>query len=182
MRRLGPPCSTALSGLRRSFLLVIGVVTEESRHVSAVGDVDELVGDHGPRTRIRPRCPIEVDGGIVGRGLRPHLSQDLRRPRTDGYGWKRTLAEHPLVGDARMVGLMGAFELVKNKDPLERFPESQGAGVYFRDSLMGEGVCLRAVGDTIICAPPFILSRAEADEMIEKTWIALDHSHKALSA
>ncbi len=93
----------------------------------------------------------------------------------------RALAEHPLVGDTRMVGLMGAFELVKSKDPLERFPESQGAGVCFRDTLMGEGVCMRAVGDTIICAPPFVLSHAEADELIEKTWVALDQSHKALS-
>jgi putrescine aminotransferase len=92
----------------------------------------------------------------------------------------RALAEHPLVGDTRMVGLMGAFELVKNTTPLQRFEEAEGAGVVFRDLLMQEGVCMRAVGDTIICAPPFILSHAEADELIEKTWTALDRSQKAL--
>ena len=92
----------------------------------------------------------------------------------------RALGEHPLVGDTRMVGLMGALELVSNKEPLERFEEAQGAGVVFRDLLMQDGVCLRAVGDTIICAPPFILSHAEADELIEKTWVALDRSQQAL--
>jgi len=91
------------------------------------------------------------------------------------------LAEHPLVGDTRMVGLMGAFEIVKTKDPLERFDEQYGAGVVFRDFLIEDGVCMRAVGDTIICAPPFVLTHAEADELIEKTWVALDKLRKALS-
>jgi putrescine aminotransferase len=94
----------------------------------------------------------------------------------------RALGEHALVGDTRMVGLMGAFEIVKNKDPLERFAEQQGAGTVFRDLLTEEGVCMRAVGNTIICAPPFVLSHAEADEMIDKTWVALDLARKALSA
>ncbi|NNF40568.1 MAG: aspartate aminotransferase family protein [Woeseiaceae bacterium] len=94
----------------------------------------------------------------------------------------RALGEHPLVGDTRMVGLMGAFELVRQKEPLERFLEAQQAGVTFRDFLTEAGVCMRAVGDTIICAPPFILSHAEADELIEKTWLALDRTRKALAA
>ena len=91
------------------------------------------------------------------------------------------LAEHPLVGDTRMVGLMGAFEIVKNKDSLERFDEDLGAGSVCRDQLMDNGVCMRAVGDTIVCAPPFILSHSEADEMIAATWKALDLTQKALS-
>ncbi|MGB5719184.1 MAG: aminotransferase class III-fold pyridoxal phosphate-dependent enzyme, partial [Woeseiaceae bacterium] len=94
----------------------------------------------------------------------------------------RALIEHELVGDTRMVGLMGAFELVKSKDPLQRFEEAQGAGVVFREHLMQEGVCMRAVGDTIICAPPFILTRSEADELIDKTWLALDRTRDTLSA
>ena len=92
-----------------------------------------------------------------------------------------SLIDHPLVGDTRMVGLMGAFELVKNKDPLERFDEKLGVGPMCRDNLIKGGLCLRAVGDTIICAPPFVLSHSEADELIEKTWKALDLTQKALA-
>ena len=92
----------------------------------------------------------------------------------------QALGEHPLVGDTRMVGLMGAFELVKSKQPLQRFDEDLGVGVVCRDALINNGVCMRAVGDTIICAPPFILSHSEADEMIETTWKALDLTQKAL--
>ena len=86
------------------------------------------------------------------------------------------LAEHPLVGEARMTGLMGAFEIVKNKEPMERFDSKQGAGTIFRDAAIRNGVCLRASGDTIICAPPFTLTHAEADELVDKARLALDES------
>jgi putrescine aminotransferase len=39
---------------------------------------------------------------------------------------------------------------------------------------------MRAVGDSIIAAPPFVLSHSEADEMLEKAWKALDLTQKAL--
>ncbi len=75
---------------------------------------------------------------------------------------------------------MGAFEIVKNKEPMERFDEKQGAGVIFRDKAIENGVCLRASGDTIICAPPFTLSHAEADELIDKAMLALEQTHEEL--
>ncbi len=91
------------------------------------------------------------------------------------------LADHPLVGDTRMVGLMGAFEIVKDKDSLECFDKERRAGTICRDQLLSNGVCMRAVGDTVICAPPFVLSHSEADELIETTWKALDLTQQALS-
>ncbi|MCH8944779.1 MAG: aspartate aminotransferase family protein [Proteobacteria bacterium] len=94
----------------------------------------------------------------------------------------RALGDHPLVGDTRMVGLMGALEIVENKDTLQRFDEKRGVGTICREKLLVNGVCMRAVGDTVICAPPFVLSHAEADEMIEATWKALDLTQQALSA
>ena len=93
--------------------------------------------------------------------------------------WK-TLEQHPLVGEARMVGLMGAFEIVRNKAPMQRFDQKQGAGSIYRDHAIANGVCLRASGDTIICAPPFTLSHAEADELVEKAMTALDQTEAVL--
>ena len=93
--------------------------------------------------------------------------------------WK-ALEDHALVGEARMVGLMGAFELVRDKETLQRFDEKQGAGGVYRDNAIANGVCLRATGDTIICAPPFTLSRAEADELIDKAVVSLDQTQAAL--
>jgi putrescine aminotransferase len=94
----------------------------------------------------------------------------------------RDLQDHPLVGDTRMIGLMGALEIVEDKASLQRFDEERRAGTICREHLLENGVCMRAVGDTVICAPPFVLSHAEADEMIEATWKALDLTQQALAA
>jgi putrescine aminotransferase len=95
-------------------------------------------------------------------------------------GW-RSLADHPLVGETRMVGLMGALELVKVKEPMQRYEKEQGAGTICRDLLVESGLVMRAVGDTMILAPPFVLSHAEADELIDKARMCLDLTHKALT-
>ncbi len=92
----------------------------------------------------------------------------------------RKLAEHPLVGETRMVGLMGALELVANKETLERFDEDKGVGTICRDFLVNNGLVMRAVGDTIVVAPPLILTHEQADELIEKAWKCFDLTQAAL--
>jgi putrescine aminotransferase len=94
-------------------------------------------------------------------------------------GWK-TLGEHPLVGETRMVGLMGAFEIVKDKNSLECFEEKQGVGSICKDILVNNGLVMRAVGDSIVTAPPFILTHGEADELLEKAWKCLDLTQQAI--
>jgi len=90
------------------------------------------------------------------------------------------LAEHPLVGETRMVGLMGALELVRNKRSLERFDKDDGVGTVCRDILVNNGLVMRAVGDTIVTAPPLTITHEEADEQIEKAWRCLDLTAKAV--
>ena len=92
------------------------------------------------------------------------------------------LGEHPLVGETRMVGLMGALELVQDKETLERFPEKRGAGTICRDLFVENGLVLRAVGDTLVCAPPLVLEREEADELADKVWKCLDLAATALGS
>jgi putrescine aminotransferase len=79
-----------------------------------------------------------------------------------------------------MVGLMGALELVAGKAPLERFDPKRGVGIACRDILVNNGLVMRAVGDTIVVAPPLVLTHAEADELIEKAWKCLDLTMDAL--
>ncbi|MDH3439962.1 MAG: aspartate aminotransferase family protein [Gammaproteobacteria bacterium] len=92
-----------------------------------------------------------------------------------------SLMEHPLVGETRMVGLMGAFELVRDKVSLERFEEDDGVGTICRDFLVNNGLVMRAVGDTIVTAPPLNLSHEQADELIAKAWKCLDLTAAAIS-
>jgi putrescine aminotransferase len=90
------------------------------------------------------------------------------------------LGEHPLVGETRMVGLMGAFEIVEDKETLTRFDEKREAGVVVRDICIDMGVVLRAVGDTMVCAPPLTLSYKEADTIVETAFRALDKAKEVL--
>jgi len=92
------------------------------------------------------------------------------------------LADHPMVGETRMVGLMGALELVKDKKTLERFDPNKGVGTTCRNTCVSNGVVMRAVGDTMVAAPPFVLTHAEADEMVEKAWKCLDLTMAAVKA
>ncbi len=90
-----------------------------------------------------------------------------------------TLSDHPLVGETRMVGLMGALELVKDKSTAERFDKDDGVGTKCRDICVDNGLVMRAVGDTMVVAPPLILTHEQADELVDKAWKCLDLTAKA---
>jgi putrescine aminotransferase len=84
------------------------------------------------------------------------------------------LENHPLVGEARGIGMFGAVELVKNKDTREAFPEELGVGTICRDFCFNNGLIMRAVGDKMIISPPLVMSQNEIDELIEKARLCLD--------
>lgn len=85
----------------------------------------------------------------------------------------RELSDHPLVGEVRGVGLLGAIELVRNKATRERYT-GKGAGMICRTFCFENGLIMRAVGDTMIIAPPLVISFAEIDELVEKARKCLD--------
>lgn len=84
------------------------------------------------------------------------------------------LAEHPIVGEARTRGMLGAVELVRGKpgrDPLA----PAGAGAFFcRDSAISGGLMVRAIGDSVVSAPPLVCSHEEIDLLVERLRAALD--------
>lgn len=88
--------------------------------------------------------------------------------------WK-TLGEHPLVGEARICGLVGALELSPDKARRARFEAEKGTvGTICRDHCFESGLVMRHVGDSMIISPPLVISRSEVDELIEKAHRALD--------
>lgn len=85
-----------------------------------------------------------------------------------------TLNDHPLVGQTRGVGLLGALELVKNKQTRERFAPDGRAGTVCRTHCFETGVVMRAVGDTMFLCPPLVITEAEIDELIALVRTSLD--------
>jgi putrescine---pyruvate transaminase len=84
------------------------------------------------------------------------------------------LADHPLVGEARGVGFIGALELVADKATPRFFANRGDVGLICRDHCFSNGLVMRAVGDTMVIAPPLVMERAQIDELIEKAWRCLD--------
>ena len=85
-----------------------------------------------------------------------------------------SLNDHPLVADARTLGLVGGFEILKNKKTGERFDENLAVGMICRGHCFGSGLVMRAVGDRMIIAPPLVISHAEIDELVTLARKALD--------
>ncbi len=86
------------------------------------------------------------------------------------------LADHPIVGETRGMGMVAGLELVNNKATNERIAPMSKAGGVCRDFSMANGLIMRPCGDTMIISPPLIISRAEVDELIEKAKKTLDQT------
>ncbi len=92
----------------------------------------------------------------------------------------RELADHPLVGEARCKGLLGALELVPDKDTGERFPDPGQAGTICRDICFENGIIMRAVRDTMIISPPLVITTDQIDELVALAAKCLDQAAAAL--
>jgi len=92
----------------------------------------------------------------------------------------RELADHPLVGEVRGLGLLGAIELVQDKAQRKRYPADWAVGMICRGHCFANGLIMRAVGDTMIIAPPLVISKAEIDELVSKARLCLDLTAEAV--
>ena len=90
------------------------------------------------------------------------------------------LAEHPLVGEARIVGMVGALELVADKASRRYFDDRGRVGGLCRDLALRNGLILRATGDAMLLSPPLVIDRSQIDELVDKTRRTLDQTAAAL--
>ncbi|MDH3335645.1 MAG: aminotransferase, partial [Rhodospirillaceae bacterium] len=93
----------------------------------------------------------------------------------------KKFATHPLVGEVRGVGLVGAIEVVKNKETKEAFDPKALLGAHLVAKAQDCGVILRAMGDTVAFSPPLIISEQEISEMFAAFARALDETEKWVS-
>jgi putrescine aminotransferase len=92
------------------------------------------------------------------------------------------LAGHPLVGEIRGRGLIGAIELVEDQTAHRFFPSSRKVGATCRDFSVAEGLVMRACRDTMVFAPPLIISDEEIGELAVRAARAIDRTWESLRA
>jgi putrescine---pyruvate transaminase len=159
--------------------------------ISAVAVSDEIVrvmktgGDfvHGYTYSGHPVCAavalrnIEImeREGLVERvrsDTGPYLAEALQR-----------LAGHPLVGEVRSVGLLGAVEIVSEPGTNQRWGGKEGtAGPLVRDLCIANGLMVRGIRDSIVMCPPLVISRAQIDDLVGIIARSLDEALPVLKA
>lgn len=84
------------------------------------------------------------------------------------------LAQHDLVGEARVAGLMGGLELSPDPSRAAMFANPGKVAPYLSNELLKHGVILRAIGDTLAFCPPMIINEDEINALFEPIEKALD--------
>ena len=86
------------------------------------------------------------------------------------------LGDHPLVGEARGVGLLGGLELVKDKATKQAFAPAGAVGAKAVQFVQEEGVLLRAMGDTLGICPPIVIEGGEVNALFDGIQRGLDRT------
>jgi len=86
--------------------------------------------------------------------------------------------DHTMVGEVRTLGLLGAIELVANRKSRAFFPDIGAVGAQCRNHCFNSGLISRAIRDTMVLAPPLVISEAEIDEIVARLRAAVDRTAK----
>ncbi|HJS31380.1 MAG TPA: aspartate aminotransferase family protein [Alphaproteobacteria bacterium] len=98
------------------------------------------------------------------RRMAPRLQQGLRR-----------FANHPLVGEVQGMGLLGALQLVKTKQPKRFFEATQPVAPFMAKRAQEHGLIVRALFENrIAMCPPLIIDEAQIEEVLRRFALALD--------
>jgi len=93
------------------------------------------------------------------------------------------LMDHPMVGDAQLVGLMGSIALTPNKEKRAKFASEYGTvGYRCRERCFANNLIMRHVGDRMIISPPLVITPDEIDILIERAKKSLDECYAGLQA
>jgi len=168
-----PDIMTIAKGLSSGYLPIGGSMVSDD--VAAVIGGDEF--NHGYTYSGHPvACAVALENLRI---LDEEKIIDYVRDDVGPYlqaKW-RSLADHPLVGEARIVGMMGAIELTPDKAGRAAFSSPKGTvGLMCRERCFANNVIIRHVGDAMIISPPLIMTHAEVDLLIERVVKSLDET------
>ncbi|WP_397448621.1 aspartate aminotransferase family protein [Pseudomonas sp. NA-150] len=175
---LKPDLMTIAKGLTSGYIPMGGVIVSDK--------VVEVLNEGGDFNHGFTYSGHPVAAAVALENLRILREEEILekvRAQTGPYLQQRLseLSDHPLVGEVRGVGMLGAIELVKDKQTRERFKD-KGVGMICRGHCFNNGLIMRAVGDTMIISPPLVISKEEIDELVSKARLCLDLTLAELEA
>lgn len=175
---LKPDLITIAKGLTSAYAPLSGsIVSDRMWQVLERGTDENGPIGHGWTYSAHPICAA---AGIANLRLIDELGLVAHAGAVGGYlqqTMREALGDHPHVGDIRGEGMLCALEFVKDRDTRGFYDPSDKIGPQIAAALLQEGVIGRAMpqGDILGFAPPFCLSREEADQIVAAT-------HKAVTS
>ncbi len=171
-----PDTMSVAKALSSAYLPISAVLLPEYMHEAFAGVSDELGNfGHGFTYSGHPVC-----AAVALRNLqimqRENLFEHARRMGEIFQQRLRGFSTHPLVGDTRGAGLLGAVELAKDPAARTPFEPRQGVGAHVMDECLQQGLIIRALGDTIAFCPPLIITADQLDELFSKFQTAMDNT------
>jgi 4-aminobutyrate--pyruvate transaminase len=174
---LKPDMMVVAKALSSAYLPISGVMMTEAIYQALIVE-SEKIGTFGhgftysahpvPAAVALETLKIYEERDIIG-----HVRQVMGRMQD---GLKR-FADHPLVGEVRGVGLIGAIELVADKKTRKPFDPKLGVGPYCVKRCQEHGLIVRALADSVAFCPPLIITEAEIDLMLSRFGKSLDETH-----
>jgi 4-aminobutyrate--pyruvate transaminase len=175
-----PDIMTMAKAITSGYLPLSATVISEEIYRACVGQSEKLgIFAHGYTYTGHPAAcavALEVLDIFEERDLLGHVRR-VGPTLQDGV---RQLADHPLVGEVRGVGLVAGMELVPDKPGRGTFDPVGSAGSVFVACAQANGLIVRNLGDTVALCPPLIISEGEIDELLRKFRKALEETADAL--
>ncbi len=173
---INPDTITVAKALSSSYLPISGVIVSENIFDAMVKESEKIgVFGHGFTYSGHPVCAavaVRTLELMEERNILDHVRAVMPRFQERLRGF----ADHPLVGEARGVGLVGALELVADKASKRPFEPAKGVGAYCAAHSEAHGTIARAMGENIAFCPPLIITEAQIDEMFDRFARALDET------
>lgn len=127
---------------------------------------------------------LAVQRAIRERGLLVNVRDRGRQLRE---GLEERFSDHPHVGDIRGRGLFHALEFVADRGTKQPFEAALRVNQTIRNAAFEQGLLVYAMsgtldgrnGDHILLAPPYIVSAAEIDQLLDRLQAVLDASFEA---
>jgi 4-aminobutyrate--pyruvate transaminase len=181
--RINPDIVTCAKQLSSAYLPIAAVMisdpiyqafVEQSRKLGAYGSGHTYGGHPVTAAVALETLKIYEERDIVG-----HVREVTPRFQTRLHA----LADHPLVGEARGIGLIGAVEIVADKNSREQFPADVKAGAIIAEKIFEQGLIVRGLpGDAVATCPPLIIDDNQIDELFDKFEAGLNDATKTLKA
>ncbi len=151
-------------------------------------EVAEVLGSHGDFNHGYTYSGHPVAAAVALENLRIIEEEGIiEHVRTVAHPYLKerwdALTDHPMVGEAKLVGLMGSIALTPDKATRAKFATEDGkVGYLCRERCFANDLIMRHVGDRMIIAPPLVITPTEIDVLMERAKKSLDECYAGLKA